>query len=106
MTKTNSIHNFVTLIDTEDTRFSTRYTYAMSDTRRIEVTVSKNGSDMYAVKANAYIYEPHDEIWYDCNGDERSKRVDWLSVGYVSSMPKNQVDNVIAMMYGVLICTS
>lgn len=78
-------------------------TFGIGDKRKIVVT-EQNGMH-HRVNVRAYIYDPHEETWYDQDGEECSKHEEWRWVfDEDTACHDYRVDHAIAKAYGVLMC--
>ena len=95
--------------ETEETRLyvTTTKTFSIGDKRKIVVEERKeHGYRFPDVTVTAYINDPHEDVWYDCDGNERTRHEEWRRVFHEKTAHYDWlVDNAIAKAYGVLMCS-
>ena len=86
-----------TLVSENTNKVRTERTYMLGSERKVVVSLKYNNH----ICADAYVLEPHDATWYDCDGVEHVERRDWLRISHDDDAP---VELLLARAYGALMC--
>lgn len=106
----NIVRQLITEVscETEESNLyvTTTRTFNIGDKRKIVVEEeTRRGHRFPDVTIKAYINDPHEDVWYDCDGNECTSHVEWRKVFHEKTAHYDWlVDNVIAKAYGVLMC--